>query len=139
MAAPQDALPGTAVSYLYVSEHHFVGRLALKTAMRDRIRANRLCGPAQMCSGSHVSVCMRMKGLTDHLRRPALPCSCPVQSRSFHVEHAGCDGHQTLKPVWQHPFCVCHQDAARILEQACSLASQQAILVAGGRRRATPR
>jgi len=44
-AAPQDALPGTAVSYLYVSEHHFVGRLALKTAMRDRIRANRLCGP----------------------------------------------------------------------------------------------
>ena len=42
----QDALPHTAVGYLYVSEHHFVGRPGLKNAMRASIRANRLCAPS---------------------------------------------------------------------------------------------
>ena len=41
----QNALPRTAVGYLYVSEHHFVGRPGLKNAMRASIRANRLCAP----------------------------------------------------------------------------------------------
>jgi hypothetical protein len=62
---------------MYVSEHHFVGRLALKTAMRDRIRANRLCGPplffAQYIASSPLLVCMQVRRLTDHLQRPALP------------------------------------------------------------------
>ncbi|KAK9821293.1 hypothetical protein WJX81_001784 [Elliptochloris bilobata] len=40
-----DALPHTAVAYLYVSEHHFLGRPGLKNSMRDRIRINRLAAP----------------------------------------------------------------------------------------------
>ena len=38
-----DALPSTAIAYLYVSEHHLV-RTPLKHEMRDAIRANRRYG-----------------------------------------------------------------------------------------------
>ena len=40
-----DALPTTAVAYLYVSEHH-LGGTNIKIAMRDAIRVNRKCAAA---------------------------------------------------------------------------------------------
>ena len=39
-----DALAGTAVAYLYVSEHH-LGGTNIKVSMRDAIRINRKCAP----------------------------------------------------------------------------------------------
>ena len=39
-----DALAGTAVAYLYVSEHH-LGGTNIKISMRDAIRINRKCAP----------------------------------------------------------------------------------------------
>lgn len=44
-----DALPSTAVSYLYVSEHHLL-RTNLKVQMRDAIRGNRRLAPSPTCT-----------------------------------------------------------------------------------------